>query len=53
MATTAILSALEQEQHGLRAQLTGARKVSRAGREFWLGDLHGAPSRRTSPTATP
>jgi adenosylhomocysteine nucleosidase len=43
MATTAILSALEQEQHGLRAQLTGARQVRRAGREFWLGELHGAP----------
>ncbi|MCP5281611.1 MAG: 5'-methylthioadenosine/adenosylhomocysteine nucleosidase [Rhodoferax sp.] len=43
MATTAILSALEQEQQGLRAQLTGARQVQRAGREFWLGDLHGAP----------
>jgi adenosylhomocysteine nucleosidase len=43
MATTAILSALEQEQQGLRAQLTGARRVHRAGREFWLGDLHGAP----------
>ena len=43
MATTAILSALAQEQQGLLGQLTGARQVQRAGRDFWLGDLHGAP----------
>ena len=41
--TTGVLSALAQEQHGLLAQLTNARQVQRAGRDFWLGDLHGAP----------
>ena len=41
MATTAILSALAEEQQGLMAQLQGTRRVQRAGREFWLGSLHG------------
>ena len=39
--TTAILSALPEEQAGLRALLQDARMVQRAGREFWLGTLHG------------
>lgn len=43
MTTTAILSALEQEQQGLLGQLTHARAVRRAGRDFWLGELHGLP----------
>jgi len=41
LASTAILSALAQEQQGLVEQLQGARLVHRAGREFWLGTLHG------------
>lgn len=43
MATTAILSALEDEQRGLIGQLSGARLVRRAGREFWLGHWDGRP----------
>lgn len=41
--TTAILSALAEEQQGLLDLLQGARRVQRAGREFWLGELHGQP----------
>lgn len=41
--TTAILSALEQEQRGLLDQLVQARRVRRGGRDFWLGTLHGVP----------
>ena len=41
MQTTAILSALAQEQHGLIELLQRPRKVNHAGRDFWLGDLHG------------
>lgn len=41
--TTAILSALAQEQQGLIAQLTNATQVTRAGREFWCGELQGHP----------
>ena len=41
MTTTAILSALLQEQKGLLAMLHQPRKVQRAGRDFWLGQLHG------------
>ena len=40
---TAILSALAEEQHGLIERLHQPRKVLHAGREFWLGDLHGQP----------
>ena len=40
---TAILSALAQEQQGLIELLDGATRESRAGREFWLGELHGEP----------
>lgn len=43
MASTAILSALAQEQQGLLEQLADVRQVRRAGRDFWLGELHGAP----------
>jgi len=43
MATTAILSALEQEQQGLLEQLEHARRAQRAGRDFWRGTLHGVP----------
>ena len=39
----AILSALPQEQHGLMELLQQPRQVSHAGRDFWLGDLHGQP----------
>lgn len=39
----AILSALAQEQQGLIEQLHGARCVQQAGRDFWLGQLHGQP----------
>jgi adenosylhomocysteine nucleosidase len=39
----AILSALGEEQQGLIAELTGTQCVQYAGREFWLGSLHGQP----------
>lgn len=41
--TTAILSALAEEQQGLIERLHEPRRVARAGREFWLGELNGAP----------
>ncbi len=41
--TTAILSALAEEQQGLLELLQHAQRVRRAGREFWLGELHGTP----------
>lgn len=41
MTTTAILSALAQEQRGLIDQLSNPVKISRAGRDFWRGELHG------------
>ncbi|MDO9278740.1 MAG: 5'-methylthioadenosine/adenosylhomocysteine nucleosidase [Polaromonas sp.] len=40
---TAILSALPEEQQGLLEQLVGAQKQTVAGRDFWLGQLHGQP----------
>ena len=40
---TAILSALAQEQQGLIELLDGASREPHAGREFWLGELHGEP----------
>lgn len=43
MQTTAILSALPQEQHGLIELLQQPRKTTHAGRDFWQGDLHGQP----------
>lgn len=41
--TTAILSALAEEQHGLIELLHNSRKITHAGRDFWLGDLHSQP----------
>lgn len=41
--TTAILSALAEEQHGLIEHLQQPRRVERAGRVFWQGELHGQP----------
>ncbi len=38
---TAILSALLPEQRGLMELLEQPRKVRHAGRDFWLGSLHG------------
>ncbi len=43
MTTTAILSALTQEQSGLIELLHNPSKVTHAGRDFWQGDLHGKP----------
>ncbi len=39
--TTAILSALAEEQQGLMDRLHQPRRVERAGRTFCLGELHG------------
>lgn len=39
--TTAILSALAEEQQGLIEHLYQPRRVQRAGRIFWQGELHG------------
>lgn len=41
MTTTAILSALAEEQQGLIELLQSPSKVTHAGRNFWRGDLHG------------
>jgi adenosylhomocysteine nucleosidase len=41
--TTAILSALAEEQQGLMDRLQQPRRVERAGRVFCLGELHGQP----------
>ena len=41
--TTAILSALAGEQHGLIDLLRQPHKTSHAGRDFWQGELHGQP----------
>ena len=41
--TTAILSALAEEQQGLMDRLHQPRRVERAGRTFCLGELHGQP----------
>jgi len=41
--TTAILSALPEEQEGLAAQLDGLRVVRHAGRDFHAGEWHGRP----------
>ena len=41
--TTAILSALAEEQQGLLEMMQQPRRVTRAGRDFWLGDLYGQP----------
>ena len=41
--TTAILSALAEEQQGLIEQLKNPQRSERAGRVFWTGSLHGQP----------
>ncbi|WP_114972795.1 5'-methylthioadenosine/adenosylhomocysteine nucleosidase [Rhodoferax ferrireducens] len=41
MTTTAILSALAEEQQGLIEQLKNPAPVTRAGRDFWCGELQG------------
>ena len=41
--TTAILSALAEEQYGLIEHLQKPSKVRHAGRDFWQGNLHGQP----------
>lgn len=43
MTTTAILSALAEEQQGLIELLQQPQKTSHAGRDFWQGRLHGRP----------
>ena len=42
-AATAILSALAEEQQGLLELMLEPRRVTRAGRDFWLGNLHDQP----------
>jgi adenosylhomocysteine nucleosidase len=41
--TTAIISALPEEQSGLQELLQGAQRVQAAGRTFWRGQLLGQP----------
>lgn len=41
--TTAILSALPQEQSSLVPHLAEVKRVEHAGRTFWLGQLHARP----------
>ena len=41
MVTTAILSALAEEQQGLIEQLQNPQRIQRAGRDFWQGQFHG------------
>jgi adenosylhomocysteine nucleosidase len=41
LTTTAILSALAEEQQGLIEQLMNPVRVTRAGRDFWRGELQG------------
>ncbi len=41
MSTTAILSALAEEQQGLIERLTNPVQITRAGRDFWRGELLG------------
>jgi adenosylhomocysteine nucleosidase len=41
--TTAILSAVAEEQAGLLELLHSPRRLNRAGREFWQGELLGQP----------
>lgn len=43
VGTLGILSALLDEQRGLLDQLSQPRKVERAGRTFWTGELAGMP----------
>ena len=41
--TTAILSALQEEQSSLLQHLQRPRRTMHAGRAFWQGDWHGRP----------
>jgi adenosylhomocysteine nucleosidase len=41
--TTAILSALPQEQAGVLSMLQSPQRTAHAGREFWHGSVHGKP----------
>ncbi|WP_157271404.1 5'-methylthioadenosine/adenosylhomocysteine nucleosidase [Azohydromonas aeria] len=41
MSRLAIVSAMDQELRGLQAELPDAQCIKRAGREFWVGHLHG------------
>ena len=43
MTPTAILSALKEEQQGLLERMQSPRCATRAGRDFWCGQLHGQP----------
>lgn len=43
MKSTAILSALQEEQRGLIELLEQAEKITHAGRDFWRGNLYGQP----------
>ena len=43
MITTAILSALREEQQGVLDLLQNPQCITRAGRDFWRGQLHGQP----------
>jgi adenosylhomocysteine nucleosidase len=43
LKTTAILSALAEEQQGLVERLSRPVRVTRAGRNFWCGSLQGQP----------
>ncbi len=40
---TAILSALPEEQTGLSALLADPKRITHAGREFWVGEIHRQP----------
>jgi adenosylhomocysteine nucleosidase len=42
-APTAILSALAEEQQGLLERMVRPLRVTRAGRDFWQGELQGQP----------
>jgi adenosylhomocysteine nucleosidase len=43
MQLTAVVSALPEEQQGLIELLQRPSKIVHAGRDFWLGELHGQP----------
>lgn len=43
LQTTAVVSALHDELSGVLALMAGAQRHTVAGREFWLGELHGQP----------
>ena len=43
LSRTALVSALHDELSGVLAVLSGAQRHTVAGREFWVGELHGQP----------